>query len=74
MRVLGGLHNILTGIVFVVVASAGASFAETRPDSSNPALTGRIASAPEGAMDGVLARAKHDKTNGKPKKRPAARG
>ena len=60
MRVLGGLRNILTGIVFVVVASAGASFAETRADSSNPALTGRIASAQEGAMEGVLVSAQRD--------------
>jgi streptogramin lyase len=54
-----GLRDILNGIVLLVLASASASFAETRPASA-PALTGRVASAEEGAMEGVLVSAQRD--------------
>jgi virginiamycin B lyase len=54
-----GLRDILNGIVLLVLASASASFAETRPASA-PALTGRVASAEEGALEGVLVSAQRD--------------
>ena len=54
-----GLRDILNGIVLLVLVSASASFAETRPASA-PALTGRVASAEEGAMEGVLVSAQRD--------------
>jgi streptogramin lyase len=58
MRVRDGLRTLSTGVL-LVLASVGASFAETRSDAS-PALTGRIASAEEGAMEGVLVSAQRD--------------
>ena len=54
-----GLRDILNGIVLLVLVSASASFAETRPASA-PALTGRVASAEEGALEGVLVSAQRD--------------
>jgi virginiamycin B lyase len=59
MNTRDGLRDILNGIVLLVLVSASASFAETRPASA-PALTGRVASAEEGAMEGVLVSAQRD--------------
>ena len=59
MNTRDGLRDILNGIVLLVLASASASFAETRPASA-PALTGRVASPEEGAMEGVLVSAQRD--------------
>jgi streptogramin lyase len=59
MRARGGLRDILNGIVLLVLLSASTSVAVTRPASA-PALTGRIASAEEGAMEGVLVSAQRD--------------
>jgi virginiamycin B lyase len=59
MRARDGLHNISTGVV-LLLASVSASLAEARADASPPALTGRIASAEEGAMEGVLVSAERD--------------
>jgi virginiamycin B lyase len=58
MRVRDGLRTLSTGVL-LILASVGAGFTETRPASS-PALTGRIASAEEGAMEGVLVSAQRD--------------
>src|SRR6266852_2360518 len=49
----GFLTPVLFGAVFGTLISASASFAEMLL-ASNPALTGHVTSAQEGAMEGVL--------------------
>jgi virginiamycin B lyase len=59
MRIRGGLRGISTAILLIVI-SASASFAETKSGGPDLALTGRVASPEEGAMEGVLVSAQRD--------------
>src|SRR6516162_35227 len=54
------LARILFGAVFGTLVSADAGFAELLLDLPNLALTGRVTSSQEGAMEGVLVSAQRD--------------